>query len=79
MAKPPWTETPHQTPGADSLPDDQVVIGEEFNIIVSDWLGSQPLRVKGAPGVSLVRQNKRARVEEMKNREREKEGKKETL
>lgn len=66
MVKPPWTETPHQTPGTDSLPDDQVFMGEEFNIIVSDWLGSQPLWVKGAPGVSLVRQNKRERIEEMK-------------
>lgn len=55
--------TLNQPPSTDNLSDDwwKVFIGEEFNIIASDWLGSQPLWVKGTPGVSLVRQNKRDR------------------
>lgn len=73
-----WTYlrwTPNQPPDTDNLSDDwwRVFIGEEFNIIASDWLGSQPPWVKGAPGVSLVRQNKREQERETE-REVEEEG-----
>ena len=83
MAKPPWSETPHQTPDADSLPDDQVFIGEKFDIIVSDWLGFYHCGLRGLQGLAW---SDRTRKQEWKKwneggrkRERERERKKETL